>query len=533
MPAARMRPSAGCGSLHARGTEFEREYPFGIVRQCLQPVVRRDAERERLLQGAARLAEPVLVGVPENIDVPPPGLLHGLYWLVANLADETPLALVVDDAHWADEPSLRFLAYLARRVDALRIAVVIGARRDDDPGGGWRAGAGGDPRARRAQPARAGAAGAAGRRAPAAGDQRRRGRRASSRARVTPRPAATRSSLEELAHTLLSRRRAVRGRLRRARRHRRTVDGRRRRCEDARAAGSAADVAGPCGRGARRRLRARPRRAAGRAAGRRRCGRRRRARANRGAGRHAGAALSPPDPRRRGPGDAVGARAGGRSRRGRRAAARARSRPGADRAAAAARRSARRRAGRLRAAPSRRARAAARRRDDGRRAARTRAGRATAAPAALRSADRARPRRAGDGEPVRRDGAPPGGTPLRDGPAGARPGDHAAQLVDAGRPRRAPAHRRDGRVGVARSRAAGRRPRVAPACPARARRAGRRSAAARRSDGCGGFVPRPARVRTHAAGRERRRDRGHRAARVAPARRAAGGGDDRGWVSPA
>ena len=27
---------------------------------------------------------------------------HGLYWLCANLAAERPLALIVDDAHWAD-----------------------------------------------------------------------------------------------------------------------------------------------------------------------------------------------------------------------------------------------------------------------------------------------------------------------------------------------------------------------------------------------------------------------------------------------
>ena len=134
--AARMHGAQnGMRALHARGTEFEREYPFGIVRQCLEPVVRRSADRERLLRGAAQLAEPVLVGVPERVEVPPPGLLHGLYWLMANLADETPLAVVVDDAHWADEPSLRFLAYLARRIDSLRIAVVIGARRDEDPGG--------------------------------------------------------------------------------------------------------------------------------------------------------------------------------------------------------------------------------------------------------------------------------------------------------------------------------------------------------------------------------------------------------------
>jgi DNA-binding NarL/FixJ family response regulator len=120
--------------LHARATEFEAEYPFGVVRQCLEQTVRRDGDRERLLRGAAKLAEPVLVGVPD-VDVPAPGLLHGLYWLVATLADEAPVALVVDDAHWADEPSLRFLAYLGRRIDSLRAAIVIGARRADDPGG--------------------------------------------------------------------------------------------------------------------------------------------------------------------------------------------------------------------------------------------------------------------------------------------------------------------------------------------------------------------------------------------------------------
>ena len=202
----------GMRVLHACGTEFEREYPFGIVRQCLQPVVRRDAERERLLHGAAQLAEPVLVGVPEGIEVPPPGLLHGLYWLVANLADETPVAVVVDDAHWADEPSLRFLAYLARRVDALRIAVLIGARRDDDPGGG-----GGPALAEirahvgrgRLEPA----AGAGRRRAPAARDQRRRGRRAV-RARLSRRSRRQPVPRRGAGGHAAERRRAVRGRLR-------------------------------------------------------------------------------------------------------------------------------------------------------------------------------------------------------------------------------------------------------------------------------------------------------------------------------
>src|SRR4051812_6206513 len=121
--------------LHGSGTELERAFPFGVVRQLLEPVVRHDVDRERLLQGAAKLAEPVLLGAPEGVEAAPLGLLHGVHWLVANLADETPLAVVVDDAHWADEPSLRFLAYLGRRVDSLRIAVLVGARPDDDPSG--------------------------------------------------------------------------------------------------------------------------------------------------------------------------------------------------------------------------------------------------------------------------------------------------------------------------------------------------------------------------------------------------------------
>ena len=54
--------------------------------------------------------------------------VHGLYWLVANLAAERPLLLAVDDAQWADEPSLRFLAYLARRARELPVALVLAAR---------------------------------------------------------------------------------------------------------------------------------------------------------------------------------------------------------------------------------------------------------------------------------------------------------------------------------------------------------------------------------------------------------------------
>ena len=55
-------------------------------------------------------------------------ILHGLYWLCANLARRSALLLCVDDVHWADHASLRFLHYLARRVQELPIAVVAAAR---------------------------------------------------------------------------------------------------------------------------------------------------------------------------------------------------------------------------------------------------------------------------------------------------------------------------------------------------------------------------------------------------------------------
>src|SRR5262249_30373296 len=123
-------------ALSGRGTELEREFSFGLVRQLLEPAVRRRSERERfrLLEGAAALAVPVVL--PEAASTSPEpgpvfGLLHGLCWLCANLAADQPLLLAVDDAHWADEASIRFLDFLAQRVEELRVLVVLAVRTPD------------------------------------------------------------------------------------------------------------------------------------------------------------------------------------------------------------------------------------------------------------------------------------------------------------------------------------------------------------------------------------------------------------------
>ena len=57
---------------------------------------------------------------------------HDVLWLCSELAAEQPLALIVDDAQWADRLSLEVLAYLARRAEDLPLLIVV-ATREGDP----------------------------------------------------------------------------------------------------------------------------------------------------------------------------------------------------------------------------------------------------------------------------------------------------------------------------------------------------------------------------------------------------------------
>jgi predicted ATPase len=47
---------------------------------------------------------------------------------VANLATRRPALVVVDDAHWADPPSLRWLGHLARRLEGLPLLLAVAVR---------------------------------------------------------------------------------------------------------------------------------------------------------------------------------------------------------------------------------------------------------------------------------------------------------------------------------------------------------------------------------------------------------------------
>ena len=144
------------------GSELEREFPYGVVRQLLEPVLAGLSEPERatLFEGAASAARPAL-GMRTGTDEGQPSaasgdpsfaILHGLYWLVANLSQAGPLLLAVDDAHWADTPSLQLLLFLAPRLEELPVLLAVAMRPPDGDGGDLLRQLGADPSASRIDP---------------------------------------------------------------------------------------------------------------------------------------------------------------------------------------------------------------------------------------------------------------------------------------------------------------------------------------------------------------------------------------------
>ncbi|MEA2242498.1 MAG: hypothetical protein QOD24_2054, partial [Solirubrobacteraceae bacterium] len=125
--------------MRARASELESDFAFGIAVQLFEPLLAGadDETRDRLLAGSAALAGPLLErptswGGDEAEDRSY-SVMHGLFWLLSNLAEGGPVLIAIDDTHWADRPSLRLLLYLLQRLDEMSVAIVV-ARRLGEPG---------------------------------------------------------------------------------------------------------------------------------------------------------------------------------------------------------------------------------------------------------------------------------------------------------------------------------------------------------------------------------------------------------------
>jgi DNA-binding CsgD family transcriptional regulator len=118
--------------LSGRGSELESGFAFGVVLQLFERrVIAAPAdERRALLAGPAAAVRHLLTGEadPEAVGDVSFAVFHGLYWLAANVAIRRPLVIAVDDAHWGDLASLRWLAYLSSRLEGLPISLVLTLR---------------------------------------------------------------------------------------------------------------------------------------------------------------------------------------------------------------------------------------------------------------------------------------------------------------------------------------------------------------------------------------------------------------------
>ncbi|WBB61304.1 AAA family ATPase [Streptomyces sp. WMMC500] len=123
--------AAGFTVLRARSSEFESTFPYGIVRQLFEPyfaAAPADA-RAAAVDGPAVLASPLFDHrhPVAHGDISPrqhESILRGLHWMLVNMSRRSSVLLVLDDLHWADAASLRFLQYIESRLRRDRVLCV-------------------------------------------------------------------------------------------------------------------------------------------------------------------------------------------------------------------------------------------------------------------------------------------------------------------------------------------------------------------------------------------------------------------------
>ena len=116
--------------MRVAGVESEMELPYAALQQLCRPFV----DRVAALPAPQRAALSTAFGLSEGS--PPDRFLVGLaaLQLLAGLAEEQPVLVIVDDAQWLDRVSVQTIEFVARRVLAEPIVLLIAARDAPDLG---------------------------------------------------------------------------------------------------------------------------------------------------------------------------------------------------------------------------------------------------------------------------------------------------------------------------------------------------------------------------------------------------------------
>jgi DNA-binding CsgD family transcriptional regulator len=118
------RQASGFRVEHVTGVEAEMELPYAGIHQLCAPMLPRLAALPQPQQDALRVALGLASGqVPERFVV---GL--AVLGLLSAEAEERPLLCLVDDAQWLDAASGLILGFVARRLSAESVAIVVAVR---------------------------------------------------------------------------------------------------------------------------------------------------------------------------------------------------------------------------------------------------------------------------------------------------------------------------------------------------------------------------------------------------------------------
>src|SRR5580704_7658218 len=120
--------SSGCGIARAAGVESEMELAYAALQQLCAPFL----DRLERLPGPQRDALGTAFGLRGG-DAPDRFLVGlAVLSLLSDVAEDRPLVCIVDDAQWLDAASAQALAFVARRLGAESVGLVLGVREPSD-----------------------------------------------------------------------------------------------------------------------------------------------------------------------------------------------------------------------------------------------------------------------------------------------------------------------------------------------------------------------------------------------------------------
>ncbi len=115
--------------LRVTGTEAERDLPYAGLAHLLRPL----EERLALLPAPQARALEVALALREGADADRFAVSAAVLGLVTSAGEERPVGIVLDDAHLLDRPSAEALAFLARRLLADAVFVLVAQRPGETP----------------------------------------------------------------------------------------------------------------------------------------------------------------------------------------------------------------------------------------------------------------------------------------------------------------------------------------------------------------------------------------------------------------